>query len=159
MNRTARAVMLTQMLCAALLATTSFGYDIDDKGILLRNAKWDYIDTAGRVVIEPQFEGASPFFEGVAHVEENNNETGHWGDVDTAGRPAFANKRVSAPFRNGRAWAQIFNPATTTSVVGRRGSAVQNPNDFSGCGRKGALARSVLNRSATVIFVEAHASG
>jgi hypothetical protein len=110
MNRTARAVMLTQMLCAALLATTSFGYDIDDKGILLRNAKWDYIDTAGRVVIEPQFEGASPFFEGVAHVEENNNETGHWGYVDTAGRPAFANKRVSAPFRNGRAWAQIFNP-------------------------------------------------
>lgn len=71
--------------------------------------KHGFIDPTGRVVVPVKYWGASPFSEGLARVEEKNDETGHWGYIDLAGRPAFSNKRLYAPLRNGRILAQVFH--------------------------------------------------
>lgn len=49
---------------------------------VIQNDKYGYIDTSGRVVIEPQFDGAWSFSEGLASVEVN----GKRGYIDKSGR-------------------------------------------------------------------------
>jgi len=58
---------------------------------IVENGKWGFIDVTGRVVIEPQFDYARPFFEGFAAVnvggvrKDAHAEGGKWGFIDTSG--------------------------------------------------------------------------
>ena len=66
--------------------------------------KWGYIDPAGKMVINPQFDAASPFSEGLAHVRIG----GKWGYIDPAGKmvinPQFD---AASPFSEGLAYIKI----------------------------------------------------
>ena len=44
--------------------------------------KYGFIDKSGKMVIEPQFDGASDFSEGLAQVEKD----GKWGFIDKSGK-------------------------------------------------------------------------
>ena len=46
------------------------------------NGKWGYIDTTGKTVIKPQFDGAKDFSEGLAAVKVG----GSWGYIDKTGK-------------------------------------------------------------------------
>jgi hypothetical protein len=56
----------------------------DMKGI---RGRWAYIDRTGQIVIEPKFDGARPFSDGLAAVCMGNpfNDKGKWGFIDTSG--------------------------------------------------------------------------
>jgi hypothetical protein len=69
--------------------------------------KYGYIDPTGAVVIPIKYWGAWPFSEGVAHVEEKNDETGDWGYIDTSGRLVFDQKRASTQCSNGLIRMQV----------------------------------------------------
>lgn len=47
--------------------------------------KYGFIDTSGRVIIKPQFEGAYPSSEGLATVSLGKEK---WGFIDTTGKVA-----------------------------------------------------------------------
>ena len=47
--------------------------------------KWGYINRRGKTVIEPNFVDASPFFEGLAFVREDDREDGQYGYIDKTG--------------------------------------------------------------------------
>ena len=46
--------------------------------------KWGYIDSSGKLVINPQFDEARGFSEGLARI----NQGGKWGYIDTSGKIA-----------------------------------------------------------------------
>jgi hypothetical protein len=46
-----------------------------------QNKRWGYIDSSGRIVIEPQFAGAGKFADGLAPVEV----AGKWGYINQEG--------------------------------------------------------------------------
>ena len=93
----------------AVRAEYDYVYAFSEGLAMVRNdGKHGFVDPAGRVVVPLKYWGASPFSEGLARVEERNDETGHWGYIDLAGRPAFANKRLYARLRNGRILAQVY---------------------------------------------------
>ena len=61
------------------------------------NGKWGYIDQVGKFVIEPRFNDAQAFTEGIAFVKVGGNDAngsatsaadaeGKWGYIDKAGR-------------------------------------------------------------------------
>jgi hypothetical protein len=54
-----------------------------------RGALFGYIDTTGRIVVEPIYEWSSPFEEGLAAVRD---ESGQWGFIDKLGRIAIGFK-------------------------------------------------------------------
>lgn len=70
--------------------------------------KWGYVDQSGKVIIEPQFEAALPFSEGLAAVKEK----GKYGYIDFAGSmkiaPQFERAKSFsegiAPVLNGDSW-------------------------------------------------------
>ena len=47
-----------------------------------QNRKWEFVDSTGRVVIAPQFDGARHFIAGIAPVRQG----GKWGCIDKTGR-------------------------------------------------------------------------
>lgn len=54
----------------------------EDKAVINKNQKRGYINTKGEIIIEPKFDDADPFSEGVAVVW---NENGQFGLIDTEG--------------------------------------------------------------------------
>ena len=86
---------------AALLAPTrAAAFTPDYRGVLLKGAKWGYLDTAGRVVIAPKFDEAKGFSGGRAAVRVGDK----WGYADVRGEvviaPAFD---AAEPFSQGLA--------------------------------------------------------
>ncbi|MDR2964095.1 MAG: WG repeat-containing protein [Bacteroidales bacterium] len=83
--------------------------------------KFGFVDTEGRVVINPQFEEALPFSEGLAAIEQK----GKWGFIDKTGKivinPQF--NRVSW-FVNGK--AAVYN-GKQWGFIDNKGSYVINP--------------------------------
>ena len=50
----------------------------------LVEGKWGFIDTTGKLAIQPQFDGASAFHEGLAAVRVGAESSGKWGFIDSA---------------------------------------------------------------------------
>jgi len=69
-----------------------------------KNRKWGYIDASGKVAIEPQFERAAPFSEGLAHVWTAT----HSGFINQTGEFVFRiplrRGTHGDPFAEGMAW-------------------------------------------------------
>ncbi len=85
-----RAYSLTILLSviAMCFASTAAYSQLDieqkDKAGLFaisRDGKWGFIDSSGKVVIEPQFEAAYPFTEGLSRIQLN----GEWGYINREG--------------------------------------------------------------------------
>ena len=64
------------LICAETLAADQILYPI------LRNGKWGYMNREGKVVIQPSFDDALTFSEGMAAVQVG----GKWGYIDETGR-------------------------------------------------------------------------
>ncbi len=92
-------LLVTSIICISGLAQS--------QGVLFpieQNGKWGYIDLSGKTVIQPQFEAAEEFSEGLAAIEIN----GKWGFVDENGKIVI-NARYSSvhEFSEGLARVQI----------------------------------------------------
>ncbi|MDD5585129.1 MAG: WG repeat-containing protein, partial [Candidatus Omnitrophica bacterium] len=62
--------------------------------------KWGYVDSTGRFAIEPKYDEAKPFSEGLAAVKVNQQ----WGYIDMTGKLAIEPRYDDAePFSDGRA--------------------------------------------------------
>jgi WD40 repeat protein len=69
-----------------------------------QNKKWGYIDRNGKIVIEPRFDSADEFSEGLALIETN----GKWGFIDTNGTVVIEARYSSAhKFSEGLARVQV----------------------------------------------------
>ena len=53
--------------------------------IIFQDQKWGFIDTEGKVAIEPQFEEVSDFVDGQAAFQKNNK----WGVINSRGQILF----------------------------------------------------------------------
>ena len=53
------------------------------------DGKWGYIDKSGKFVIDPQFDYAEGFSEGLAAVRSGDEKTGKWGFIDRSGKYAI----------------------------------------------------------------------
>ena len=72
-----------------------------DRGALFaitENGLWGYINRKGDVVVEPQFQMAGPFFEGMAEIIENFKV----GFIDVTGRVVIKPQLEPAMFRSFR---------------------------------------------------------
>ena len=99
-----------------------------------QNGKWGYIDSTGKIVIEPRFAWAEEFSEGLVAVSIDFN----WGYIDKTGKwviqPQFA---VGRPFSDGMALVGIplngkvtFPPGPEKHVfIDKTGSVVIDPKD------------------------------
>ncbi|MEJ2164742.1 MAG: WG repeat-containing protein, partial [Desulfobacterales bacterium] len=88
--------------------------------------KWGYINKDGRLSIQPQFEEALPFSEGLGQVKSGK----HWGYIDQNGKIVIACKfEKSAPFSNGLAGIHIEN---RFGYIEKQGKTVVRPNFASG---------------------------
>ena len=59
----------------------------DGRALMKRQGRFGFIDTQGKVVIEPKYVGASPFREGLAHVREAREDPKEgYGFIDTKGK-------------------------------------------------------------------------
>ena len=73
--------------------------------------KLGFVDKSGKVIINPQFEDASPFIEGLARIKQKDK----WGFIDKTGKivinPQFEAvgdfKNGKAVFKNGKQWGYI----------------------------------------------------
>jgi hypothetical protein len=95
-----------------------------------KNGRYGYIDSQGRLAVPVKYYDASPYSGGLAHVAENNDETGLWGYIDLTGKAMFESTRVFASFHNGLARAQVVDaqwPMGRFGFVDRTGTvAVQD---------------------------------
>ena len=77
--------------------------------------KWGYIDKQGKMVVNPQFDVAHPFVDGLAAVRIGDESTGKWGYIDKQGKmvvnPQFDSTEPFAEglaaVRNGDKWGYI----------------------------------------------------
>jgi hypothetical protein len=54
---------------------------------VLQGGKWGYIDRTGKIIIKPQFDGAYPFYDGVARVMTGKMfDTDAWSYIDKSGK-------------------------------------------------------------------------
>ena len=76
-----------------------------------RGKKWGYMNKAGKIIIEPQFDREGDFFHGLARVQEGDK----WGYINEKGQEAIAFQFDDArdfvgeiaPVRVGRKWGYI----------------------------------------------------
>lgn len=95
----------------------------DHEEVLLKGSKWGYINPAGKVVIEPQFERAGPFCGGRAAVRVD----GRWGYIGPDGKVAIDPKYLDAhPFSEGCAAVKV---AKGWAYIDARGTGL-TPPDF-----------------------------
>jgi hypothetical protein len=99
---------------------------------VLVDHKWGYEDQAGRLIIQPQFDEAEPFSEGLARVRVGGSrgtllgapfvDGGRWGFINEEGVMVIKPRFYSAEnFVNGRAYVSIGE----LRVIGRRGGVVK----------------------------------
>ena len=88
------------------------------------DGKAGFIDKFGKIVIQPVYDKAYPFSEGLAavHVEEK------WGYIDSSGNFAIAPQFITAtPFSEGRARVQIVNYSDPFGYIDMQGKIVIKP--------------------------------
>ncbi len=92
------------LFCLAALLLASCGdrqpvkERYDDRRLfpILQNGKWGYIDHVGKVVVNPRFDFADRFSEGMAAIQSGDK----WGYIDASG-----NVVIAATFDHGDAFA------------------------------------------------------
>ncbi len=93
------------------------------------DGKYGFIDKTGKIVIEPQFEEAKPFSEGLAAVKVRGSQYSQWGYIDKTGKlviePKFFNVQR---FSEGLAGVLLDNQ---WGFIDKTGSVVV-PSKFSG---------------------------
>jgi hypothetical protein len=99
---------------------------------IVQNGKWGYIDKTGKIVIEPQFDYAYKFFEGLARVKVGDEKTGKYGYLDTIGRfvvnPQFDD---AGEFSEGLSWVRIGNIETGKyGFINNNGKFVISPQFY-----------------------------
>ena len=82
---------------------------------LNRNDKWGYIDRKGIVVINPQFECADPFSEGLAAVTIKDGNVYKYGYIDITGKFVIAPQFTyhAGGFSHGFALVAYYNDDAT----------------------------------------------
>ncbi len=95
---------------------------------------WGYIDKAGRVAIEPQFQMAKPFFEGRALVRTNDGE---WIFIDTTGNKVFGTGLTGehqwimvGDFKEGRCWFKQPGKSLKWGLYDRNGNVLLEPRFY-----------------------------
>jgi len=92
--------------------------------------KWGYADQTGKLIIQPQFDEAEPFSEGLARVKVGGNNVlgapfvagGRWGFINEEGLMVIQPQFYSAEnFVKGRAYVSIGE----LRIIGGRGSVVK----------------------------------
>ncbi len=69
--------------------------------------RWGYINREGEVVVDPQFDDATPFQEGLGRIRVGDEDTGGYGFVDATGTVVISPQFAWAnPFSEGLALAR-----------------------------------------------------
>lgn len=93
-----------------------YGEDGSDASLLVVNdesGKYGYCDASGNVVIEPRYDGAKPFHEGLAAVCRNSL----WGYIDKNGKTVIPLRYYDADsFRGGKAFVSPGRANTGSEV-------------------------------------------
>lgn len=80
---------------------------------IVLNEKWGYIDRSGKIIIEPQFDYAYKFSEGLGRIRIGDDKTGKYGFIDSTGKfvinPQFDD---AGEFSEGLACARIGSKET-----------------------------------------------
>ena len=100
--------------------------EIEEKLAAVRiGDKWGYINVAGEVVIEPQFDHAHSFHEGLAVVRIGDSDSGKYGYINVAGEIAIKPQFHKAnAFSEGLAHVMIGNK---WGYIDREGKIVIEP--------------------------------
>jgi hypothetical protein len=78
------------------LAPERVGANLDDGLVaFLKDGKWGLVDTAGQVMVEPQFDEPTHFLPGLRGVAWAKRE-GYWYAIDRRGHPVPGIARVDA---------------------------------------------------------------
>ncbi|HKR02437.1 MAG TPA: WG repeat-containing protein [Pyrinomonadaceae bacterium] len=78
------------LLCACLAAARAQEKTPGPLFPVRLGGKWGYIDRTGKIVIRPQYDGAFPFYDGVARVMTGQRFAGaRWSYIDKSGKPIF----------------------------------------------------------------------
>ena len=94
---------------------TSMAFALPYEQTLLRTAKWGYIDPTGKVIIEPAFQQAEAFSQGLAAVRINDR----WGYINTLGKTAIKPQYDAAePFSDGLAAVRVGGGGETKLELG-----------------------------------------
>ena len=83
--------------------------------------KWGYIDTTGKFVIEPKFQYAGSFRNGMARVETNDKK---WGYIDMTGKYLQLYNDYVGEFQNGFA---TFHKNEKVGVIDTTGKIIIEP--------------------------------
>ncbi len=86
----------------AMIGVAGENVDIDAYG---------FMDTSGKVILEPVYYDATPFYDGYAAVHSNSEKTGYKdGYIDTNGNPMYTDELwLAMPFENGAALVHSSN--------------------------------------------------
>jgi hypothetical protein len=122
------AVALAVMRSSSGQESVELAIDRPDGDVIYRivvEKKWGFINDRGEVVIEPQFDWAREFSDGMCQV----NKRGKWGYIDESGAWMFDAPLThdDRPFRCGVA---VIYTATGKGIVDRRGQVIECPFDW-----------------------------
>jgi hypothetical protein len=92
---------------------------------IIENNKHGYIDRSGKVVIEPRYDEAMPFSEGLARVGIGDTDTMKWGYIDATGTMVIAPQFYAAwDFSEGVA---LVSDRTSYWFIDKTGATVLKP--------------------------------
>ncbi len=118
---------------------STVGYFFEGMCAFYENDQMGFIDSAGKVVIEPKYTGSPSFTEGLVCVCPYNSKVGAYGFIDKKGTvviPMTYNQAGYSGFYNGEARMQI---AGKTVLINKKNEVVFKPkqNTFSGFSSNG----------------------
>lgn len=122
----------------ALSSCSHCNYSSDHKGSsdealfdVQVGGKSGYIDKSGRLVVQPQFDVARPFSEGLAAVRVGDLQTGKWGYIDQTGRLVISPRfREADDFSNGLALANMNLAQTEEVYIDKNGNSAIKTDQF-----------------------------
>lgn len=116
---------------------------------ILQDKKWGYMDSSGKVVIEPKYVRASRFFEDLALVADDSGKVGY---IDRQGKVVIEPRFEGAsPFSEGYATAFQGGKA---GIINKKGEFVVSPKYVRVGKFSGGLAPAVVARGRGEIQVE-----